>query len=91
MFVSKFLKYDVDSRNGTKNSEKVDCFSDNCIWIGSCRLSQPWIGQFPSDVNVLTDNPNISPETRGDIFQINFPQNDEETWLKRSHGDFAWF
>ena len=26
---------------------------------------------------------------RGDIFQINFPQNDEKKWYKASHGDFA--
>ena len=29
---------------------------------------------------VLTKPPEISPNIRGDIFQINFPQNDEKTW-----------
>ena len=57
MFFSKSLKFDVDSRNGTKNQEKVDRFPDNCIWIGSCRLPQPWTGYLPSDVNMLTENP----------------------------------
>ena len=33
---------------------------------------------MPSSVNVLTNIPEISPNTRGDIFQINFPQNDEK-------------
>ena len=28
---------------------------------------------------VLTDNSNISSDTMGDIFQINFPENDEKT------------
>ena len=54
-------------------------FSDNIILIASCRFSQPSRLYLPSDVNVLTDNPNISPDTKGDIFQINFPENDEKT------------
>ena len=29
-------------------------------------------------MNVLTDTPKISPETRGDIFQIKFPHNDKK-------------
>ena len=32
-----------------------------------------------SGVNVLTNTPKISPKTRGDIFQINFPKNDKKT------------
>ena len=31
-----------------------------------------------SDVNVLKNTPKISPNTRGEIFQINFPENDEK-------------
>ena len=78
---------DLGSRNGTENQEKVYRFSDNCIWIGSCRYSQPWTGYLPSAVNVLTKTPNISSNTRGDIFQINFPENDKKTWQKCSHGN----
>ena len=33
---------------------------------------------MPSAVNVLTSTPKISPNTRGDILQINFPENDEK-------------
>ena len=33
----------------------------------------------PSDLNVLTDNPKISLDTRGDIFEINFQEIDEKT------------
>ena len=57
MFLSKFLKFVVDSTNGTKNWEKDFGFPDNCIWIRSCRFSQPSRGYLPSDVNVLADNP----------------------------------
>ena len=91
IFFWKSLKFDVDSRNGIKNSENIDRFSDNCIWIGSCKFSQPWTGYLPSAVNVLTDTPKISPHTRGDILQINFPGNDEKTRYKCSHGDFTSF
>ena len=31
---SKYLKFDADSRNGTKNGEKPFRFSDNCIELG---------------------------------------------------------
>ena len=31
LFVSKCLKFDIDSRNGKKESEKVLCFLDICI------------------------------------------------------------
>ena len=90
-FFPKCLKFDVDSRNWIKNWEKVYCFSDNCIWIGSCKFSQPWTGYLPSAVTVLTNTSKISPNTRGEIFQINFNENDEKTWLKPSHGDFSSF
>ena len=72
-----------------KNSEKVFCFSDNCIWIGSCKFSQPGTGDLPSAVNVLTKMPKISPNTRGDIFQNNFAENFKWKWSNRSQGDFA--
>ena len=71
-----------------KISEKVFGFSDNCIWIESSRFSQSWIGYLPSGVNVLKNISKISPNSRGDIFQINFPRNDEKTREKCSDGDF---
>ena len=52
-------------------------FSDSCIWIGSGRFSQCRTKYLPSVVNVLTLAPKISPNARGDIFQINFNENDE--------------
>ena len=79
MSLLKCLKFEVDSRNGNKSWEKVFGFSDNRIWLGRFRFSQPWTGYLPSDVNVLTDNPNISPDTGGDILEMSFPENDEET------------
>ena len=53
-------------------------FADICIWIGSCKFSQSWIGYLALAVSVLTYNPKISRNTKGDIFEINFPENDEK-------------
>ena len=75
---SECVKFDVDSRNGTKSWEKAFGFSDNCILIGSCKFSQSWTGYLPSAVNVLTNNPKISLNTRRDTFEINFPNNNEK-------------
>ena len=72
-----------------KKLRKMFCFWDNCIWIGSCKFSQSWTGYLPPAVNLLRNTTKTSPNTRGHIFQINFPQNDEKTWQKCSHGDFA--
>ena len=79
-FPSKCLKFDVDSRNGIKNWEKLFHFSNSCIWIGHAKFWQSRTKYFPSALNVLTLTPKISPITRGDIFRINLPENYEKTW-----------
>ena len=89
IFSSECLKVDWYSRNGTENWVKRFRFSYNCIWIGSCKFSQYWTRYLPSAVNVVRSTPKISFNTREDIFEINFPENYEKTWQKRSHGDFA--
>ena len=38
---------------------------------------------------LLTNSTMTSPNTRGDIFQTNFPEKDEKTWSKCSHREFA--
>ena len=85
----KMFKIWCSSRSGTKNWENVFRFWDNCIWIGSCKLSQSWTGYLALSVNVVTNTPKISLNTRADIFQIKPPEDDEETWKKYSLGDFA--
>ena len=39
-FFSKCSKFDIDSTNGRKKSEKVFGYQDNCIWIGDYQFSQ---------------------------------------------------
>ena len=72
-----------------QNWEKLFYFSNSCIWIGRAKFWQSWTKYFPSVVNVLILTRQISLITSGDIFQINFPEKNEKTWSKRSHGAFA--
>ena len=37
------------------------------------------LGHYTSPVNVLTNNLEISQKIRGEIFQLNFPDNDGKT------------
>ena len=80
IFFSKCLKFDLDSKNRKKkkNSEKLFCFSDNCIWIGNCKFSQSSTKYFPSTAYVLTNTLKTLHNTLGNIFKINVPQNDEK-------------
>ena len=72
-----------------QKSEKVFCFSDNCIWIGSCKFSQYWPGYLPSTDNVLRSTTKISRNTMGGhIFRINLIEINEKRWRKCSHFDF---
>ena len=58
---------------------KMFCLSsDNCIWIGSDKFSQSWIEYLSYAVNVLRNNPKISANTRGEIFQISLTENDKK-------------
>ena len=55
----------------------------------SYKFSQYWKGYLLAAVNVLRNIPKILLNTTGDIFQINFSQTDQNTWKKRSHGNFG--
>ena len=72
-----------------KKVSKIFRLTDSCILIGSGKFSQCLTWYLASSVNVPINTHKVSPNTRGDIFQINFPENDEKTWEKRSHGDFT--
>ena len=72
-----------------KKLRKTFSFSDNCICIGNCKISQSSTGYLASAVNVLRNTAKISRNSPGDIIQINFSQNDKNTRWNSSHGDFA--
>ena len=59
IFFSKWLKFDVDSRNGKKESIKVFGFKDNFILIGVEKFWQSRAGYLSLAVNVLRDTPKI--------------------------------
>ena len=54
-FFSKCLKFDVNSRNGTENWEKLIQFQDNWIWFWSAKFSQSSTGYLRLAVYVLTN------------------------------------
>ena len=64
---SKNLKFDIDSRNGTKNRRKVFRFLGKCNSIGSGKFSESWKGYLSSAVNVLTNTRKMSTK-QGDTF-----------------------
>ena len=58
-FVPKRSKFEIHFKNSAKNSEKVFCFSDNCIWIVIVKWSL-WRRRYISSAfNVLTNSPKI--------------------------------
>ena len=53
IFFSKYLKFNLDCKNLAENWKNVFCCWDNCIWIGSVKLSLIKTGYFSSAANVL--------------------------------------
>ena len=53
MFVWKYLKFNADSKNAEKNSEKMFCFWDKSIWIVFIHLSLLLREYLSLAVNVL--------------------------------------
>ena len=76
IFFFKCLKFDIDSRNGTKKSEQSFCFKDNCIWIRDDKFTQSRREYLSLAVNVLRNTPKIYHRTKGHILEIKVSQND---------------
>ena len=53
IFFIKCSKFNADSKNSEKNSEKTLCFWDKCIWIVCIQLSLLVMEYLSSGVNVL--------------------------------------
>ena len=53
---SKRSKFQMDSKNAAKSSEKVFFFWENCIWIGIVKLSLLRTGYFWLAANLLTSS-----------------------------------
>ena len=79
IFVSKFLKLNVDLKPAAKKSEKEFFYSDNLIRIGIVKLSLFRSGYFSSAANVLTSSTMIWHVNRRALFQLNILSSDQ--WL----------
>ena len=99
-FVSKEVKFKLDFKNSAENSGKFFCWWDNCIWIGTVKLSLLRKGYFSSAANVLTTRLKIWDVNNGDIFQLNWLGCDQrkdkgavmEIWTVLRHVyHVAWF
>ena len=87
-FFSKYSKFNLDSKNGEKNSEKVFRFWDNCIWIGIVKFSLLRTGQFSSITNLLTRSPKIWHVNTRNFFDYKFPATDQLIWSRCYDADF---
>ena len=72
----KCSKFNVDYKNGEKNSEKDFCFWDNSIWIGCVKLSLLRREYLSSAVNVLKNSFKILNSSKIDLFQLNYVHSD---------------
>ena len=79
-FFSKYSKFKQDFKIAARNWEKVFCFSDNCIWSGTVKLTLLRTGYFSSAANVLTCNPKSLHVNKRDFFQLNFLGSDRWIW-----------
>ena len=82
----KCLKFNADSENAEKNSEKVFCFWDKCIWIVCIHLSLLIREYLSSAVNVLRKRLKNFHVSKSDfcnsIFSTVIIQVDQGTFIK---------
>ena len=79
-FVSKYLIFHLDFKNSVKNSGKVLCFWENCIWIGIVKFSLLRTSYSSTAKNVLTSSPKILHVHKRDFFQLNLFSSDRWIW-----------
>ena len=72
-FFWKCLKFNVDFKNAKTSSQNNFCFWDNCIWIGSLKLSLLIIKRFSSAIDMLTNSLRTLHITKRDFFPTHLP------------------
>ena len=92
IFFSKYLKFIAAFRIPAKNSEKVFCFWDCCIWISIVKLSLLRTGYFSSETSVLKSSRKIWHVNKRDVLQLNCLGSDQWIWERCCDADFhsAW-
>ena len=89
IFFSKYSKFQLDFKKEGKILRKTFCFSDNCIWICTVKLSLLRSGYFSLGDNVLTSSPKIGHVNKRDFFEHNFLVSDQWIWLRSCDADFS--
>ena len=69
LFFWKCSKFNADSRNAKKNSEKIFCFWDKCIWIVCIHLSLQLREYVSLAVNMLRKGLKNFHESKGDFWK----------------------
>ena len=87
-YVWKCLKFDLNSKSGEKNWEKVSCYLDICIWIGCVKLSWTRREYLSSAVNVLPNSPKILYTAIREMLQLNCFHSDQEIWQRCRSSSF---
>ena len=72
LFLKKCSKFNLYFKKTVKNSEKIHCFWDNCIWIGCLKLSLLRREYLSSTANVLRNNLNILYINTRDFLKLNY-------------------
>ena len=76
----KYLKFNIDFRNGTEILENGFCFWDNCISVGIVNFSLLTTGYFSSAANVLTSRPKILDVNKRHFLQLIWLASDQWIW-----------
>ena len=77
VFLKKSFKFDLDSKNATKDPQKAFNLQEKSVSIGSDKFSilQPEYWQLA--VNMLTSSPEILDRTENNFLKLWFAKNDE--------------
>ena len=88
-FFSKYSKFQLDFKKEGKILRKMLCFSDNCIWNCTVKLSLLRSGYFSLGDNVLTSSPKIGHVNKRDFFEHNALVSDQWIWIRSCDADFS--
>ena len=79
-FFSKYSNFYLNFKNWVRNSEKVFCSCDNCIWISNVKFSILRTGYFSSAANVLTSSAKNLHVNKRDFSQLHWLGSDKWRW-----------
>ena len=81
-FFWKYWKANLDFGNTSKSWEKVFSFWDNCMWMGSIKLSLLGREHLSTARIVLTNSPKLLHIIKRDFLQLNSLPVDQKIWYR---------